>query len=622
MYKLLFFLIFIFSFFTAKSQHLIFPGTNVSVKNESKHFHEKDSRASDTLKIPFFDDFSRPMVYPNPNIWQDNYVFINQTLAINPPSIGVATFDAINFDGSINEFPNTYGFVSDYLTSKPINLNYPSDTTIYLSFMYQPQGIGDAPETGDSLILEFYSPTNSAWYNIWSEKGESNHDFKTVIIKISDSKFLTSGFQFRFKNKASFSSNADYAGRRSNCDYWNIDWIYLNKNRNKNDININDVALTKPLKSLLFEYESVPWTHLFNDTTIFKPTFFNTSIQNHFINENKNVSLSHKISNLKPPYDSQIYYAGVIPDLKADTIIVHTDSININPFLLNYQELAKYKITSYLEDNSAVDTILGIKLRTNDTLTYIQDFNNYYAYDDGSAEAGFGMDGNQTEGAKGAVLFKSHKKDTLRAINIYFNQTYKNALEKIKFYLTIWEYNNGKPGDTIYKSEAILPIYEDSFNKFHTYNLDSTKYPVIDGKFFVGWEQIETEFLNIGFDMNNDASSKFLYNIFGTWQTFPTSGALMIRPIFRNASVLSNVEEVVSENDINLFPNPTSNKINIRSNENIKITEIEIFDISGRKLKSSFETENIDVSDFSKGIYFVKIHNSTNRTIVKKFVVE
>ena len=68
-------------------------------------------------------------------------------------------FDALDINGEF--YPSQYGtkYASgDTLTSKPIDLYYPGDNTIFLSFFYQPGGFGDAPENEDELMLDFYSP--------------------------------------------------------------------------------------------------------------------------------------------------------------------------------------------------------------------------------------------------------------------------------------------------------------------------------------------------------------------------------------------------------------------------------------------------------------------------------
>jgi len=120
------------------------------------------------LSVPFFEDFSESSVEPNENVWQNFDVFVNNTLAISPPSIGVATFDGIDKNG------RPYGGAqgqSDQLTSRFINLNSLGDTSdVYLDFWLQPKGYGDRPESIDSLILEFKNE-NGTWTTIQNFEG-------------------------------------------------------------------------------------------------------------------------------------------------------------------------------------------------------------------------------------------------------------------------------------------------------------------------------------------------------------------------------------------------------------------------------------------------------------------
>ena len=68
---------------------------------------------------------------------------------------------------------------------------------VYFSFLYQPQGYGDAPESGDSLILEFYAVDLDQWKRVWSANGSPSADFKMVNIRIDNPDYLKKGFQFR-----------------------------------------------------------------------------------------------------------------------------------------------------------------------------------------------------------------------------------------------------------------------------------------------------------------------------------------------------------------------------------------------------------------------------------------
>jgi len=172
----------------------------VKEKAEQKLVFNKNKSS---LELPFWDDFSDSQIYPKADLWQDNYVYINSTLATNSPSIGVATFDAIDNKGAVYEHADYLTpFVADTLTSQAINLNFPSENSIFLSFYYRPSidedfgDVGAQPEEQDSLILEFYAPEEDLWYNVWSKEGNNNPDFQFVILNIIEDKFLKDGFKF------------------------------------------------------------------------------------------------------------------------------------------------------------------------------------------------------------------------------------------------------------------------------------------------------------------------------------------------------------------------------------------------------------------------------------------
>jgi hypothetical protein len=217
------------------------------------------SSVAGMLELPFFDDFSQSRVYPDQTKWSDRYVFINNDYPVNPLSVGVATFDAIDHTGALYDHASVWPFIADRLTSRPINLDYLPEDSVYLSFYYQPQGKGDMPQPGDSLRLEFYSPDTDQWRVVWSVAGEGVHDFRLVMIPLNIPDYLVQGFRFRFSNIASVADNRFNQGAMSNADHWNIDYIYLNRNRSLYDTVFRDVAFMKPLKSLLKNYESIPW---------------------------------------------------------------------------------------------------------------------------------------------------------------------------------------------------------------------------------------------------------------------------------------------------------------------------------------------------------------------------
>ena len=119
-----------------------------------------------TVALPFFEDFSKGLAIPANDMWNSQNVQVNASYGINAKTNGVATFDAIGSNGNLYPNLSIYKSSADTLTSNAINLNFPSDTTVYLTFWYQPQGNGNQPQKQDSLMLEFFDPTNGAWVKV------------------------------------------------------------------------------------------------------------------------------------------------------------------------------------------------------------------------------------------------------------------------------------------------------------------------------------------------------------------------------------------------------------------------------------------------------------------------
>ena len=60
---------------------------------------------------------------------------------------------------------------------------------------------------------------------------------------------------------------------------------------------------------------------------------------------------------------------------------------------------------------------------------------------------------------------------------------------------------------------------------------------------------------------------------------------------------------------INIFPNPTSDRLNISTTVAISDLMVQIFDVNGRRLyEQKIRTSEtcIDVSDFASGVYVMK----------------
>jgi len=228
-------LLFLFLSFGVKSQEVISPLiSNSDLQKNTRSIYDNKS----SLSIPFIDDFSNNSSYPDSNLWKDNSVFINRNYGVNPITIGVATFDGLNLNGRAYNMTSTStdSENADTLTSQQIDLS--NIDTSYFMFYYQAQGNGNDPQITDSLILEFYSGTDSLgdaiWNTVWEKEGSTFHEFKKVVYIFTDPEYLTLDFSFRFRNLASVTGN---------FDHWNIDYVKLDEYHNSSDTSfLNDVA--------------------------------------------------------------------------------------------------------------------------------------------------------------------------------------------------------------------------------------------------------------------------------------------------------------------------------------------------------------------------------------------
>jgi len=554
----------------------------------------------DSLTLPVFDDFSTSDVFPDAETWGDQYAFVNNSYAVEPVSNGVATLDALDSDGSIYAHavfdPNS--FVADYLTSQPIVLEYPASDSIYLSFLYQPAGLCDPPEEQDSLLVDFYAPDSAIWINVWGTHGtDSVHPFKQVMIPVTDPQFLQDGFRFRFRNRASLARNNDYADMRSNVDYWHIDYVRLDRNRFRADTVMRDVAFNTPLNSILKDLTSLPWAH-------FEAAYNTVLDQYAFARYRNNDTISRNITRsltVTEPYYNETYLpvdptSQDIPALQ-DTVV---EFGYLYPLDISRGDSALLRFKAAIRTDE-------FDPKMNDTVVHEQHFKDYYSYDDGVPEAGYGLRGGGTRDGLVALKFNAYEADDLGGVYMLFNHVYDSLNLDYYFKLMVWNEVEGKPGSVIWEDEADhTPAYAESYPRFIKYEF--TQPVAVDGNFFVGWRQYNQYLLNIGLDLNNRPPSVMFYNFQGQWESSEAPGVIMLRPfLYREPTSADDPSEV--SGTLLIYPNPASEWIHIQWPPDHLETgrRLEIFDSAGRLVMSSAEfTESYNVSFLHPGIYYVR----------------
>ncbi len=606
-------------------------------------------------QLPFIEDFSDTRIYPNVNRWQDNFAFVNSNYAFQAPSVGVATFDGLDQYGQPYKSVDNVSFLdgsADVLTSHPFciddELQVRNIDAIFLRFMYQAKGNGDYPNRDDSLFVEFKGPEGE-WERFLSIPGLDNFQdsipFVDTSVVVTDPNYFFNGMQFRFRNLATITGGNDH---------WNIDYVRL-------DIKpiekvVGDVSFTKETPSILKNYQEMPWKQ------------FVGHVDKELAEELKVTVLSLDSANTAPfqletaytlwdvCLGETIFESGVklgttdeLPG--ADTgnfpsderisirLVQATDNADDNDFKKIKEGINALKADDTFTNRDSVIFALDWALKPgidqaitcNDTLRHYQKFYNYYAFDDGSAEAAWGLNTNKSQVAYKISL---NEPDTLEALQICFLNMNHNT-EGFPFRIIVWQdIQLASSNSTIlYQSESDDIIqYFPTVNGFWTYVLDR---PIaVEGDIYVGIEQVGDDFMDIGFDKNTIATEHLFINYNGFWEESSQDGAVMMRPVFGNTfgdnipdNVNVGIEEEITPINFRLFPNPTSDQlfVEIEHAEWGTRQYIEVYDFAGKQVLTSPFTSGqaLQVSNLPSGMYLLRVVDEDGKDVgAEKFVKE
>ena len=546
----------------------------------------------------FFDDFSTENIFVSDNLWDFSSAKVTRNYAINPPTVGVATFDGLDEFGLARDFSVINSTApSDTLLSKPIDLSGLS--AAFFMFYFQGKGLGETPEIQDKLVLEFFN--GSFWVEKWSSLGIAMQEFEKEVIIIDSAQYLTGDFKFRFRNYATISGN---------FDHWHIDYLVINELLNVSDTTeLNDVSFVYSSPSFLNRYYEMPWTHFLNNEANELKDSIDIILRNNSASVNVDFQFNVYENN------SQIYHYPII-GVSRNVTILDYDTIGNFSFTNPPIDIQSNIFNSFEPDSASFLVQYIIKtsnsdIKINDTLYHNQNFFSHFAYDDKSAESAYGIN---TNGAMLAYEFQLNRPDTLRAIQMYFPQML-DSVSNIPFKLTIWKDINGQ-GDVLYQQD-VFPVHTENGN-YHTYYLDSLFQLV--GTFYVGWEQTTDDLLNIGLDKNNNANEYMYYNVGSGWLNSSYLGSWMIRPILSMNKIVSNIPN--KNNIFSVYPNPAKDNFFVESSANSNL--ISLYTLNGiliRKFKSNLNRTQIDVGDLERGVYILEISNDSGVNY-QKFLIQ
>ncbi|MBC3542449.1 T9SS type A sorting domain-containing protein [Rufibacter sediminis] len=555
--------------------------------------------SGDTLTLPFLDDFAQSEGKPDPARWAARGgVMVTNRYASNPPTIFAASFDGLKADGQPYGGANAVG-PTDTLTSKPIDLSglQPQDS-LYLSFYWQAGGLLDAPDFASATLYYFqleFKEANGTWSSVWTQKGNGRStDFASVMVALRDSRYFYNGFQFRWVS----------SGRQNGLrDVWHLDYVYLDRNRRAGQLQTFDVALTRRLPSLLKRYTAMPiWQFLVQP-------------------EQETAELvGSELSNLSN-VPAALSWRSFTKDLSTgavDTFLRGSTPLNAgvktaiaaqpsSAFLSNQRQAHSLETVLFLNTKEP-----NFYTRYNDTLRRQTDLQDYYAYDDGSAETGFSYPSGTA--VQLAYQFDLNTPDRIKTVRIFFTGTNTPGLE---LFLRIWTDNNGKPSNQpVYEQRFVLPAAA-GLNNWLDIPLDQQL--EVQGRFYVGYRQpTGGTFVNVGFDLNERADGKlFALNGATAWETVPNlGGALLMRPVMTGTLTAAPDELLASE--ALLYPNPTTTGdfyLNQASDQ------VQLYSLTGQLLKTWVNLPKGQrlalPAALPTGIYFVKAQKGSQLRTAK-----
>lgn len=582
--------------------------------------------AVEAVQLPFFDDFAAAGTFPQASLWHNAGATVGNGAGLLPPTVGVATLDAVGADGRLYDGAGAGMFAADTLCSQPLALDSltPADSVV-LSFYYLPGGgkgdlwlrIGDAPEGGDSLLLEFYRAADSTWVRVWSCGGSevdslvaaTGRDWQYVAVAIDDSAFFNDEFAFRFRNFCSVGESTK-PGLAGNCDYWHLDYVLVDRGRRTTgQPEFRDVAFVAPAPSLLAHYQAMP--------------------ARQYRQSDMAAGLEMTITNL---YSSELatQYRYVVVDAQGDTLHRYNGGFENAPAFLpdgSYQQAqahatpaleyafpegmaqAEYQVVHIVREG-----VGGDAHGENDTVRFRQVFSDYYAYDDGTAENGYGLTSTASR-VYLAYRFDMNAHDTMTALDLCFNRSLAGENEDVPFFITIWSCENGKPKSVLYRDQrARKPLFE-GLDGFHRYILE--RGVEVDDTVFVGFEQGNNYFINLGFDRNCDASDRIWYLTGTEWQQSILRGALMMRPCFGAAAAVAIAE--VEREEVGMYPNPASEVVwfdGLAAD-----AQVWIYDMKGEMVASA-KSNRVELRGLPEGVYVVRCVDGKNTVAIKKLIIK
>lgn len=585
------------------------------------------------LALPFFDDFTSPQEgAPTVQNWVvPTGVLVNNRLAFEPPTRGVATFDGLRANGQ----PYGGGGSSeiDVLVSQPIDLSGRSAADqIFFGFFWQAGNIRGGLNTNSSsrqvsLQVEFKDNTGG-WRQVWIERSTTGNRtaFRQKFIAVTQPMFLHADFQFRFRATGDVATNEDN---------WSIDYVRLAPlqpvpPRTVVDTLYQDVAISRPLSSLLTRGTAMPvwqFNAAANPSSQLNPATFTTV---------NNLDKSGFPTPLQATGTLQVLPTGPVATfpITAPTTLISNqkqaraegNASSVTLPITPEPKTIRHRVT--LASNEVDPLTLP-----NDTISRLTELSDYYAFDDGTAEATININPFDQPGNRYfALRFETNRPDQVRSIRLQLLPLYPQATGR-QITINIWDADpdpaaNGRPAATpkatqSYSIPATLPAGQSFID------IPFTVPVPVSGRFYAGYGHGPTGTLSVnpvrlGLDLNTPIPADAFWQFTPGWSqptaTFYPTGSLMLRPVLNN-NILAVAPAAVAAT-YSVYPNPSNDgQVRVQG----RYAQAVVLDALGRvawqQPASQTGQSTLDLHALPAGLYLVQLTLHDRLTVTKRLVL-
>lgn len=558
-------------------------------------------KRSTPIILPLWEDFSYAdkQSYPTDHWWIDSSTYVNNHFVAQVINKGVVTFDVLDAKGRPYHSEPWESLYCDSLTSYFIDLRgYNDADSIYLSFAYHCGGLGFKPKAADSLLILFEDEIDG-WVRAGHVRMDTSSGWKYATFGVQGGNYFYENFRFRIINKGTIGTSSAH---------WHLDNIYLNAGRTRTDTTYTDLAFTTTSSNLLNDFTAMPFKHFQTDRNAFatdqlsaftrynSPGMGSAATNIRYQALNVTTGVSYGSGSISAAHPASEYQEHSFP--RYDLSPLSVDS-NGRLFIDHI----------FFTDPGTGDTTKGT-----DTIRHRQIFDDYFAYDDGSAEQAYYLNLAPMSPGKIAVEFATYTPDTLAGVAIQFARQVPGSEEK-EFFIQIYQdiELGGSGGTLIYEEEGFFPQFPEGSQQFFTYAL-SELVPLGTGTFYVVIMMPASgisDSLMVALDKNRQGANHRYFSVLDVWESSLLEGALMLRPIMGNQPLTSIPEPEQPIAAWQLYPNPTDDFLYIRNAQNVtEPLHFRIIDMQGKEwMKGSYNANAISVQGLQSGSYILILEN-------------